>query len=263
MAVLGPVLAANSEKIGGMILRTGKTSKKRSAEVRDPMLDEEIALVEAATADLDSDAAVRRHQEGHRPRRRTGHAAAGHQRGPKAGLSISETTDSGETTLFQMMLRPRWIGALVLALALAAGFAWLGQWQLERAVESGKVIDAPSETVLPLAQVAKPNGPITDKATGQLVTFAGTFVPRLPAPSGSAKQGHGRMVGRRARDGGGCRFRASGRPRRGARLGRRQADRRVRDGAARERGAELAGDRGRGCCRPRPPRSRPTRVTPR
>jgi CPA2 family monovalent cation:H+ antiporter-2 len=56
MAVLGPLLAANSEKIGGMILRTGKSSKKKRAEkVRDPMFDEEIALVEAATADLDSD----------------------------------------------------------------------------------------------------------------------------------------------------------------------------------------------------------------
>jgi cytochrome oxidase assembly protein ShyY1 len=76
-----------------------------------------------------------------------------------------------------MMLRPRWIGALVLALALAAGFAWLGQWQLERAVESGKVIDAPSETVLPLSKVAKPGGPITDEATGQLVTLEGSFVP--------------------------------------------------------------------------------------
>ncbi|MEO7016908.1 MAG: SURF1 family cytochrome oxidase biogenesis protein [Leifsonia sp.] len=76
-----------------------------------------------------------------------------------------------------MMLRPRWIGALVLALALAAGFASLGQWQLERAVESGKVVDAPSETVLPLARVAKPSGPITDKATGQLVTFDGAIVP--------------------------------------------------------------------------------------
>ena len=87
------------------------------------------------------------------------------------------TTDSAETTLFKMMLRPRWIGALLLALALAAGFAWLGQWQLERAVESGKVVDAPSETVLPLASVAKPGGPITDKATGQLVTVEGSFVP--------------------------------------------------------------------------------------
>jgi monovalent cation:H+ antiporter-2, CPA2 family len=52
MAVIGPLLAANSEKIGGMILRTG-SSKKRSRPKRDPMLDEEIALVEAATADLD------------------------------------------------------------------------------------------------------------------------------------------------------------------------------------------------------------------
>jgi cytochrome oxidase assembly protein ShyY1 len=92
-------------------------------------------------------------------------------------LTISDTTGSGETTLFQMMLRPRWIGALVLALALAAGFAWLGQWQLERAIDSGKVIDAPSETVLPLSQVAKPGGPITDVATGQLVRFTGSFNP--------------------------------------------------------------------------------------
>ncbi|WP_431278086.1 cation:proton antiporter [Leifsonia poae] len=61
MAVLGPLLAANSEKIGAMILRTGKSSKRTSSKKRakeksrDPMLDEEIALVEAATADLDPD----------------------------------------------------------------------------------------------------------------------------------------------------------------------------------------------------------------
>ncbi len=53
MAIIGPLLAANSEKIGAMILRTG-SSKKRSGRRRDPMLDEEIALVEAATADLDA-----------------------------------------------------------------------------------------------------------------------------------------------------------------------------------------------------------------
>jgi surfeit locus 1 family protein len=92
-------------------------------------------------------------------------------------LTISDRKSSAETTLFQMMVRPRWIGALVLALALAAGFAWLGQWQLERAIQSGKVIDAPSETVLPLDQVAKPGGPITDVATGQLVRFTGSFNP--------------------------------------------------------------------------------------
>ncbi|WP_285115785.1 SURF1 family cytochrome oxidase biogenesis protein [Leifsonia sp. fls2-241-R2A-40a] len=76
-----------------------------------------------------------------------------------------------------MMLRPRWIGALLFALLLAAGFAWLGQWQLERAVESGKAVEAPSETVLPLAQVAKPASPLRDVAVGQLVDFDGSFVP--------------------------------------------------------------------------------------
>ncbi|WP_348788647.1 cation:proton antiporter [Leifsonia sp. NPDC080035] len=55
MAVLGPILAANSEKIGAMILRTGKPKRRSRRKTRDPMLDEEIALVEAATADLDSD----------------------------------------------------------------------------------------------------------------------------------------------------------------------------------------------------------------
>ncbi|MDR6971429.1 SURF1 family cytochrome oxidase biogenesis protein [Leifsonia shinshuensis] len=76
-----------------------------------------------------------------------------------------------------MMLRPRWIAALVFALLLAAGFAWLGQWQLERAVESGKAVEAPTETVLPLAKVAGPGAPLRDVAVGQLVSFTGTFVP--------------------------------------------------------------------------------------
>ncbi|WP_285115783.1 cation:proton antiporter [Leifsonia sp. fls2-241-R2A-40a] len=57
MAVIGPILAANSEKIGAMILRSGpKRRRARKKVARDPMLDEEIALVEAATADPDSDA---------------------------------------------------------------------------------------------------------------------------------------------------------------------------------------------------------------
>ncbi|HEV7185659.1 MAG TPA: cation:proton antiporter [Leifsonia sp.] len=53
MAVLGPMLAANSEKIGAMILRTGKSKKPAAQKNRDPMFDEEIALVEAASADFD------------------------------------------------------------------------------------------------------------------------------------------------------------------------------------------------------------------
>ncbi len=78
--------------------------------------------------------------------------------------------------MLQMMLRPRWIAALIFALALAAGFAALGQWQLERAIESGTAVEAPTETVLPLTQVAKPGGPLTSKAVGQLVEFSGTVI---------------------------------------------------------------------------------------
>jgi CPA2 family monovalent cation:H+ antiporter-2 len=59
MAIIGPLLAANSEKIGAMILRTG-SSKKKPKRLRDPMLDEEIALVEAATADFDAAATTDR-----------------------------------------------------------------------------------------------------------------------------------------------------------------------------------------------------------
>jgi CPA2 family monovalent cation:H+ antiporter-2 len=58
MAIIGPILAANSEKIGAMILRSGPSRRRerKKTKKREPMLDEEIALVEAATADLDSDA---------------------------------------------------------------------------------------------------------------------------------------------------------------------------------------------------------------
>jgi Kef-type K+ transport systems, membrane components len=50
MAVLGPVLAANSERIGSSF-RRAKTRRKPMKN-RNPILDEEIALVDAATADL-------------------------------------------------------------------------------------------------------------------------------------------------------------------------------------------------------------------
>jgi surfeit locus 1 family protein len=76
-----------------------------------------------------------------------------------------------------MMLRPRWIGALLLAMAVAAGFAWLGQWQLGRAIESGTEVVSPTEHMAQLSTVAKPGGPIRDAATGQLVTATGSFNP--------------------------------------------------------------------------------------
>jgi surfeit locus 1 family protein len=74
-------------------------------------------------------------------------------------------------------LRPKWIGALFLALAIAAGFALLGQWQLSRAVEGGIVTEEQTETVVPLDSIARPQQPMPAETIGQLVSFEAEFVP--------------------------------------------------------------------------------------
>lgn len=75
-----------------------------------------------------------------------------------------------------MMRRPRWIAALVLALGVAAGFALLGQWQLDRAISSGTVVERDTETALPLTEVAEPGGPPRQIAEGQKIETSGSFV---------------------------------------------------------------------------------------
>ncbi|CAN5330949.1 hypothetical protein BH09ACT5_BH09ACT5_13830 [soil metagenome] len=72
--------------------------------------------------------------------------------------------------------RPRWIAALVLALAIAGGFAALGQWQLARSFESAAPRSEQTEVVVPLAEVSTPQTPVPDSATGQLVTVDASFV---------------------------------------------------------------------------------------
>lgn len=74
-------------------------------------------------------------------------------------------------------MRPRWIAALVLALAVAGAFAALGQWQLERSFANTEAIDRPTETVVPLTTIAEPQQPTLEASGGQLVTVTGSFVP--------------------------------------------------------------------------------------
>lgn len=76
-----------------------------------------------------------------------------------------------------MMLRPRWVLALLAALGVAAAFAILAQWQIGRAVDEATVIERPTEQVRPLAEVAQPDGPTEQDATGQRVSVRGTIVP--------------------------------------------------------------------------------------
>lgn len=74
--------------------------------------------------------------------------------------------------------RPRWIAALLLALGIAAGFAALGQWQLERSVDNAHAPDLPdSEEVVRLDQLAEPQTAVTPAQLGRMVEVgAGEFV---------------------------------------------------------------------------------------
>ncbi|HRN29169.1 MAG TPA: SURF1 family protein, partial [Terrimesophilobacter sp.] len=78
--------------------------------------------------------------------------------------------------MWKVALRPRWIAALIACLAVAAGFALLAQWQIERSVDTGIVLERPTETVMPLDTVTTPQGPTGLAADGQLVSVEGTYV---------------------------------------------------------------------------------------
>lgn len=78
--------------------------------------------------------------------------------------------------MLRMMLRPRWVLALLAALGIAAAFAVLAQWQVSRAVEEARVVERPTEQVRPLAEVVVPDAPTEQAATGQRVSVRGTFV---------------------------------------------------------------------------------------
>ncbi|MFM9877648.1 MAG: SURF1 family protein [Rhodoglobus sp.] len=74
------------------------------------------------------------------------------------------------TTVWQVARRPRWIAALLLALAVASGFAALGQWQLARSVEGGQVTEQQTEASVPLTSIATPQKPMPAETIGQRVT---------------------------------------------------------------------------------------------
>ena len=75
------------------------------------------------------------------------------------------------------LVRPRSLLLLVAALAVAVAFAALGQWQLQRAVQNGDVVDDRStETVRPLPAIARPQAQQTEASIGQMVRTRGAWV---------------------------------------------------------------------------------------
>jgi hypothetical protein len=74
------------------------------------------------------------------------------------------------------MLRPWWIGMLFFALVVAGVFAWLGQWQLGRAIDTDPPPPGATETVQPLADVVGPGEYLAEPLVGQRVELAGHWV---------------------------------------------------------------------------------------
>jgi len=59
---------------------------------------------------------------------------------------------------------------LVFVLAVAAVFAWLGKWQVERAVISSAQNSIPDQRAVPLSTLASPGMPITESAAARRIT---------------------------------------------------------------------------------------------
>jgi len=95
---------------------------------------------------------------------------------PGAGDDGAAPLDAGPEELpgfWRTATRPRMLGLLALALALAVVFAELGSWQLGRA-RSGS--EAPEERgVVPLAQVLAPQEPLDGEAVAGPVEVEGTW----------------------------------------------------------------------------------------
>jgi surfeit locus 1 family protein len=79
--------------------------------------------------------------------------------------------------MWSLARRPRWIAALLLCLAIAAGFAVLGQWQLSRSIDRGAPVEESHEAAVPLSDLAEPQQPLTTEAAGRLVTVEGELLP--------------------------------------------------------------------------------------
>jgi surfeit locus 1 family protein len=81
-----------------------------------------------------------------------------------------------ESGVWAVARRPRWVGALLATLLVAAAFVVLSQWQISRAVEQATVVSYPTEVTVDLARVATPQAPVTTSSNGQRVRVVASFV---------------------------------------------------------------------------------------
>ncbi|WP_439256123.1 SURF1 family protein [Microbacterium sp. A94] len=74
------------------------------------------------------------------------------------------------------MLRARWIGVLIACLVVAGVFAFLGQWQLERAIDTDPAPVGITEDVRELRDVVSPGEYLPEPYVGQRVETTGTWI---------------------------------------------------------------------------------------
>lgn len=79
-------------------------------------------------------------------------------------------------TLREVMLRPQWIAMLLLCLVVAGVFAWLGQWQLSRAIDTDPPPPGMTEQVRPLAEITAPGQYLSGPYVGQRVEVSGWWI---------------------------------------------------------------------------------------
>lgn len=85
--------------------------------------------------------------------------------------------DTTSARFWRLARQPKWIAALVLVLAVAAAFAGLGRWQLERSLVASAANEVDTETVVPLTELAEPTMSVLSDQLGRMVSVSGHFVP--------------------------------------------------------------------------------------
>jgi surfeit locus 1 family protein len=95
---------------------------------------------------------------------------------PDPASSTAPVVEAFPPTLREVMLRPQWLAMLGLCLLVAGAFAWLGQWQLGRAIDTDPPPAGATEQVRPLADVVAPGAYLEEPLVGQQVDTSGTWV---------------------------------------------------------------------------------------
>jgi surfeit locus 1 family protein len=79
--------------------------------------------------------------------------------------------------MLRTALRPQWVAFLLVVMVFAAVFAWLGKWQLERAVIAAQPVNTATEIVVPLASLTAPGQAIPVTAGAHMAQVSGVQVP--------------------------------------------------------------------------------------